>query len=232
MINFHGKNQTISEVARQLGIHDSALRWRIKKHGLDKALKMPPPDHLLIEWRGESKTCHQWARHLKIDPDTLRKRFLAGFTVERALTKEANTSRHGHTHTPIYRVWSAMKDRATNPNHPQAKDYVLRGIGVCDRWLTFTNFLEDMGERPEGDNWTLDRLDNSKGYSPDNCAWVTRKQNQNNMRSNHLVTYRGETKSMSVWAQELGMNKCTLHYRIVRGWDVDRAFNQPTQKSK
>jgi hypothetical protein len=71
-----------------------------------------------------------------------------------------------------------MKQRCTNPKSPSYKNYGGRGIAVCARWVTFVNFLEDMGERPEG--LQLDRIDNDGDYTPENCRWVTREEQRTN----------------------------------------------------
>lgn len=88
---------------------------------------------------------------------------------------------HGLYKTPEYRIWNGMRDRCTNPKTTGYENYGGRGIKVCERWNSFTNFLQDMGKRTPG--MTLDRIDNNGNYEPSNCAWVTPKQNSNNRRN-------------------------------------------------
>lgn len=88
---------------------------------------------------------------------------------------------HGWKGTPTYNAWQNMKRRCDDRNRPNFNDYGGRGITVCERWLhSFSNFLDDMGEKPE--NLTLDRIDNDKGYFPENCRWATVSQQNFNQR--------------------------------------------------
>lgn len=109
--------------------------------------------------------------------------------------------KHGYYRTPTYSSWQHMKDRCNNPNNTHYNYYGGRGIKVCKRWLDsekgFINFLEDMGERPQG--LTLDRIDVNGNYDPSNCKWATRKKQRINQRKkNNLVGIRERYGSYEV----------------------------------
>ena len=137
-------------------------------------------------------------------------------------------TKHGLHGTPEYNVWKGMTKRCTNPNEKNYVNYGGRGITVCTRWKDFSNFISDMGDRPYP-KATIERIDNEKGYSPDNCCWTTYKVQNNNSRHNHLITFRGETHTMSEWADITGIPYYALRGRRSRGWCAERALTQPLQ---
>jgi len=119
----------------------------------------------------------------------LRGNILAGYTkscgclqVDRAIA--ANTV-HGMTHTVLYEKWKAMRRRCYNPNSTQYQWYGAKGIKLCARWQDFTNFYADMAPSYKED-LTIDRLDNSKDYSLENCQWVTKSENSRNTHGTAL----------------------------------------------
>ena len=124
---------------------------------------------------------------------------------------------HGHTRggkiSPTYWSWLGMIGRCRYPKHPFFHRYGGKGVKVCERWLTFENFLADMGERPEG--MTLDRLDSAKDYEPGNCRWATRKeQARQNCRR---TMFNGKPMSRVEIAAALGIGQGALYYRISQG---------------
>lgn len=136
--------------------------------------------------------------------------------------------KHGSHETRIYGRWEGMIQRCTNPKATGYSNYGGRGITVCERWRDFRNFLADMGEPPP--RMTLERIDNNGDYCPENCRWGTHKQQHNNKRVNHRITYNGETATMKQMAEKYGINYGALCNRIKRaGWTVDRALTQPVQ---
>lgn len=132
---------------------------------------------------------------------------------------------HGAARTPPYRAWTAMLNRCRNPSNPAYAYYGGRGIKVCERWLDYASFLEDMGPRPAG--MTLERLDNERGYEPENCCWATRKEQTRNNRRNHYLTAGGERMLLTDWARRLGISAAALHKRIQRGWSEERVCLTP-----
>ena len=127
--------------------------------------------------------------------------------------------RHGMSGTPTYKSWKNMIRRCTRPNHINKKDYKDRGISVCDRWRSFINFYQDMGDRPPG--YSLDRIDNNGNYTPKNCRWATKRQQDNNKRTNVFISHQGETLTLSQWSRKTGIHVRTLSNRYNRAPDRD-----------
>lgn len=124
----------------------------------------------------------------------------------------------------IYGVWCTMIQRCKNAHVKAWKNYGGRGITVCERWKTFENFIEDMLPSYK---WglTLDRVNNNGPYSPENCEWRTRSQQSLNKRTARMITFRGETLNLIVWARRLGIHHAALIARLKR-WPIERALTE------
>lgn len=136
--------------------------------------------------------------------------------------------KHGHAklRSPTYRVWSQIKRRCLVPTNKDYRYYGARGISVCERWWKFENFLADMGERPA--NRSIDRINNNGNYEPGNCRWATVVEQQRNRGNIIMLTFKGETKPLTAWAEQIGLKEKTLRARIYdSGWPVDLAISTP-----
>lgn len=125
-----------------------------------------------------------------------------------------------------YEAWIAMKQRCFNKDNPSYRNYGGRGITVCDRWCGeggYDRFIEDMGECPSG--MSLERVDNNRGYSPENCCWADRKSQQRNRRVNNCFTIDGVTRCLTEWAEIYAINKETVRKRLRLGWDIEKALS-------
>lgn len=144
---------------------------------------------------------------------------------------------HGGKKERLYSIWNGIKDRCYNPNSPFYYRYGKRGITVCDEWKesyqTFREWAIQSGYDENAPKWqcTIDRMDNNKGYSPDNCAWKTLKEQCNNRSSNHVIEFNGETHTLSEWSEITDIRKDTLRRRLfVYHWSVERSLTEPTHK--
>lgn len=115
-----------------------------------------------------------------------------------------------------------MISRCTYKTDTNWKFYGGRGIRVCERWQSFTNFLADMGERP--DRMTLERIDSNGPYSPENCRWATRAEQMQNTRRNRKLTFGGKTMCLSEWARLINIPVTTLVNRLKKGTPLERAL--------
>lgn len=133
---------------------------------------------------------------------------------------------HGLSMTPTYRSWWGMVCRGKGTS--ATKHYADKGITVCERWQTFENFLEDMGERPYP-KATIERLDIMKGYSPNNCEWASYHIQARNRSNTFNVTYQGETMCVTDLARKIGMDERTFYYRVKKH-GVEKAVSMPIQR--
>lgn len=132
------------------------------------------------------------------------------------------------TDNPIYRKWIEMRRRCLNPLRREFPRYGGRGIKICERWMSFSNFQEDMLP-----TWkpglSLDRIDNDGDYSPDNCRWATISMQNRNTSQNHRINVNGETLTIAEWSERTGLVHQTIRHRLLRGWSPEQAVYLPLQ---
>lgn len=140
----------------------------------------------------------------------------------------------------LYNVYLGIHKRCEKPYSKNYRIYGARGIKVCDEWSGehgYENFREwavPAGYDPYAPRGkcTLDRIDNDGDYSPENCRWVDAKEQGNNRRDNHMITYNEETLTLTEWADRYGLKPVTLTKRLRDGWSVEKALTTPVDKTK
>jgi len=133
--------------------------------------------------------------------------------------------KHGDTGSRLYRIWKGMRTRTMNPNRSQAKDYLLRGIAICDEWSDYNAFKNWAMSNGYADGLTIDRIDNDGPYSPGNCRWATHKEQCRNKRNTHVFNYGGkEYKTIKDLCLALRLPYRRTWNRIRRGWPLEEAI--------
>lgn len=140
--------------------------------------------------------------------------------------RAANTT-HGQSRTKEHVAWLGARGRCLNPKDEAFRSYGGRGITMSPEWAgSFGAFLRDMGPCPSGG--TLDRVDNDGPYTKGNCEWRTPKQQANNRRSNHRVSFNGLTLTIAEWADRTGLGYEVIKQRLGKlGWTAERALTTP-----
>lgn len=140
---------------------------------------------------------------------------------------------HGYANKErLYEIWKNMRRRCHDPTNKRAKFYIEKGVKICDEWLNdYSAFRKWAMANGYKENLTLDRIDNDGNYSPENCRWATAKIQANNQSRNHLLTYMGETLTMSEWADKLGISYGTINHRVQRGWSMERIVKTPQRRN-
>jgi hypothetical protein len=162
---------------------------------------------------GDTKSCGCWSKDIRD-----------------ARNFKHGMAKRGATRTKTYVAWTTMNKRCVNPRTAKFPRYGGRGIVVCERWKhSFPNFLADMGECPPG--MSIERRDNDGNYEPSNCYWATPKEQANNTRRNRWLIFQGETRTLSDWAERVGIHRRTISSRLKMGWSIDQALTFPARKS-
>lgn len=124
-------------------------------------------------------------------------------------------------------IWMQMISRCYNKKSISFKYYGAKGVTVCDEWRNnFDAFEKWAGNNGYSCTLTLDRIDRSQGYKPENCRWATHKEQQNNTGYNRLLTYNGKTQTLKQWSEETGVSYSAMYNRLRRGWDIARTITE------
>lgn len=150
------------------------------------------------------------------------------------LNREASSmthKKHGDYKSPEYKTWQSMLSRCRNQSNPRFNQYGGRGIEVCQRWMDYASFLQDMGRRPSGRH-SIDRIDNDKGYEPGNCRWALPHEQMTNRTITRLVEIDGEKIPLATLAKKYSIPANTLRARVLKGWPVQKALTHPVRAKR
>lgn len=173
---------------------------------------------------GKWTVLHRFNNHNRHDKRTLwtcqcecgNIKNIDGYTLRTGQSLSCGCSKDGHSKTRLYSIWIGIKDRTTCEKRPRAKDYINRGITMCDKWNDWEVFKNWAINNGYSEDLSIDRIDNNKGYYPENCRWVNAKVQSQNKRNNIIVEINGETHILSEWCRILGLNRCSVKSRILQ----------------
>ena len=145
--------------------------------------------------------------------------------------KSCARTKHGKAYDRLYGIWKKMISRCQNE---QAKDYVGyggRGISICREWLNINTFFRWAYSNKYTKELTIDRIDNNGNYEPNNCRWITNRQQHSNRRDNHWITINDKTKTITQWSEGAGISRTAIRYRERNNWPKE-ALIEPSNRGK
>lgn len=151
--------------------------------------------------------------------------------------EKASACKHGQArrkkNSRLYGIWCGIKSRCYNKNNKSYKYYGERGISVCKEWQQFEAFMEWAMANNYSHTLTIDRINVNGNYEPSNCRWVTRKEQSQNTRENHYITFNNTTKTLTEWSECKKIPAPTILARLKRGWSVEKTLTtQPRMLRK
>lgn len=132
--------------------------------------------------------------------------------------------KHGECGTRLYKIWSNMIQRCSNEKNDSFLLYGANGITVCEEWKEFAAFHEWAMANGYGNKLSIDRIDNDKGYSPENCRWATPQEQTDNRKCTIYLSFNGKRQTLKRWSDETGIPYRNLLWRIRKGWSAERAL--------
>ena len=164
--------------------------------------------------------------------DIIRKRYpTKSCGCQRVNLIRASRTTHGMSRHPAFGVWHSMKQRCEDPNHRAYHNYGGRGISVCPEWAaSFENFWRDMRSTYHS-GLELDRINNNKGYNPQNCRWVDRKTNSRNRRVSRLIDTPLGQMTVAELCERTGIGETTMLYRLNHDWPTELLCVKPDARN-
>ena len=136
---------------------------------------------------------------------------------------KTRNKKHGDTNTRLYSIWSSLKKRCKDKQNP---NYGGRGITYCKEWEQYEAFKKWSLENGYNEKLTIDRIDVNKGYCPENCRWISPKEQANNKGNNIRITLNGETKTLAQWCEHFNVPYSRMRVRLSRGWKKEDLFKE------
>jgi hypothetical protein len=219
--NGYKENLTLDRIDNDGNYCPENCRWVSQKEQIRNTSR-----NIFIEVEGESRILAEWSELTGVKSQTINMRYKAGksgtdlFIPVNKCSKKVTLGK-----VRLRSIYSGVKDRCYNSNNKDYCRYGAKGIVMCEEWKeNFETFYNWAIISKYKDALSLDRIDNNKGYFPENCRWATIQEQAENKRSCVYLTHEGRTQTQTAWSRETGIGTGALRYRVLNGLPEDKIF--------